>query len=49
MYLPSIVNAGLSISMGWELGMQYDPQLFLMGNKRKIEPDDLLAVQFPIY
>lgn len=32
MYWPSIVNAGLLITMGWELGIQYEPQLFLMGN-----------------
>lgn len=30
MYLPSIVNVGLLITMGWELGIQYDPQKFLM-------------------
>lgn len=30
MYLPSIVNVGLLTTMGWELGIQYDPQKFLM-------------------
>ena len=48
MYLPSIVNVGLLITMGWELGIQYDPQKFLMRDKGKIEPNDLLAVQFLI-